>query len=149
MATFSLGLNNYTLQQFTKLTTAHSANTDVNKAVAGEPTVNIGSGIFSDGGNPEVVVSNFTASPSGFDFTGGNMSFLEGRDSRVADSSARTTISYGGSIIRDAVVKEQSQTKTMSFPINKNNYPGHLVFGRESKIQYIRSRNFAGFITYF
>jgi hypothetical protein len=149
MATFSLGFNNYTLQQFTALTTAHSANTDVNKAVVSEPVINTGSGIFSDGGNPEVVVSNFTASPSGFDFTGGNLSVTEGRNSRAADKSAGTTISYGGSIVRDAVVKGQNQTKTMSFPVQDNNYPGYTFFGEESKIQYIRSRNFAGFITYF
>lgn len=149
MATFSLGFNNYTLRQFTALTTAHSANTDVNKAVAGEPTSNVGSGIFSDGGNPEVVVSNFTASPSGFDFTGGSLSPTVGRDSRISDKSARTTIIYGGSIVRDAVVKGQNQTKTMSSPVTNNNYPGFTAFGIEDTIQYIPARNFSGFITYF
>ena len=147
MATFSLGFNNYTLQQFTKLTTAHSANTDVNKAVAGEPTFNVGSGIFSDGGNPEVEVSNFTASPSGFDFTGGNIVGV--RSSRISDKSSGTTISYGRSIVRDAAVKGQNQTKTMVSPVDGNNYPGYTVFGIESTAQYLYSANFRGFITYF
>jgi len=147
MATFSLGFNNYTLEQFTALTTAHSANTDVNKAVASEATINVGSGIFSDGGNPEVVVSNFTASPSGFDFTGGNT--LGVRSSRVSDKSSRTTISYGRSIVRDAVVKEQNQTITMGYPVSDNNYPGYTIFGIESTVQYLYSANFRGYVTYF
>jgi hypothetical protein len=149
MATFSLGFNNYTLQSFTKLTTSHSANTDVNKAVAGATQKNIGSGIFSDGGNSRVVVSNFTASPSGFDYTGGDLSAVKGRDSRKSDGSSRTTILYGGSIIRDGSVENQSITQTMSHPVDIDNYPGYTQFGTESVVQYLYSANFGGYITYF
>tara|TARA_R100000005_G_scaffold96413_1_gene83091 strand:+ start:1749 stop:2198 length:450 start_codon:yes stop_codon:yes gene_type:complete len=147
MATFSLGYNNYTLSSFTNHTTAHSINNTVNKAVNSEPKYNVGSGIFSDGGNPQVVVTNFTAAPSGSDFTGGDLSPTRGRENRKADLSSRSTISYAGSIVRDGSVENQSTTSTMVNPVHADNYPGYNVFGVESNIQYLHSVNFAGYIS--
>tara|TARA_R100000278_G_scaffold21479_1_gene20363 strand:+ start:4046 stop:4498 length:453 start_codon:yes stop_codon:yes gene_type:complete len=150
MATFSLGYNNYTLSSFTNHTTAHSINNTVNKAVNSEPKYNVGSGIFSDGGNPPVVVTNFAAAPSGtFNFRGGNLSQAAGRDNRKADLSSRSTISYAGSVVRDGSVLDQSTTRTMVNPVRKDNYPGYNVFGTESNIQYIYAANFRGYVSYY
>tara|TARA_B100000073_G_C23535247_1_gene493682 strand:+ start:147 stop:596 length:450 start_codon:yes stop_codon:yes gene_type:complete len=149
MATFSLGYNNYTLSSFTNHTTAHSINNTVNKAVNSEPKYNVGSGIFSDGGNPPVIVTNFTAAPSGSDFRGGDLSSTRGRENRKADLSSRSTISYAGSIVRDGSVENQSTTSTMVNPVRKDNYPGYNVFGVESNIQYLYSANFAGYVSYY
>ncbi len=144
MATFSLGYNNYTVHNFKSHTTAHSINNQVNKAKSDQPTNNVGSGKFSDGGNPEVFVNNITANT---DFRGGNI--LEPRADRKADASARSTIAYGGGLIRDAVVKNTDTTKTFNSSINRNQYPGYTKFGTEGTVQYIYASNFAGFLSYF
>ena len=145
MATFSLGYNNYTVTNFKSHTTAHSVNNQVNKAKSDQPTNNVGSGKFSDGSNPEVFVDNITANT---DFRGGSI-VGPGRADRKADGSSRSTIAYGGGLIRDAVVKNTTTTKTFNKSTALDRYPGYTRFGTEGTVQYLYASNFAGFISYF